>query len=540
VAGRPTENRLIYASAPSDAKAFLYCPLSKEEQNNLYNEGVEFLTLHESKLLQKVCNTVKANAQTGVLNIFINTGDDSQNIALANHLILKVKEIESVSSVTYDKLAVYTFGNSNKKNLFLELEEKGFGCFHYVDEYKLATLDLIEKHPMASFFNENQVDFKTAIVKDVELRVFLIGFGKTNTELFLQSVSNDQYVTLDEKGLPVHKAVKYYLFDRKKILENSNLNYSYNRYSAFRSKLEHDGLWSQYWDIAPVAAKEHLIPMQDIDSKTFFHNLHENLAKGEHDINLISVSLGCDIDSVDIANKIQSKCKEWGLYNTQVSVRIRDRKEATNIANKDLLLWGDLRESVFNYSTISRKKLEKMAMIHDGIYNKYKEEGREASLMKRTFSFEDMAYKRKWFKEKDRIKRESSFNVCLNIKTKLCLMGFGARLQKSSKLPLTAKDIRQAVGKPEESGQLRENLARQEHYRWNAHYICSGYIPASIDEAKNCEANGKSSELRRHPNLLEFDALRNYEEATGNKVVKYDEQAIDELASMYEIYTSIS
>lgn len=525
IAGLGENNKAIYDSVPKDSATFIYCPLTKSQREELYNDGVEFLTLSEDRVLERICRiATKTRIETSKLqnaqtcNLFINTGEDLKNIALANNLIARIMDLQKSSEVAYERLAVYIFGSSNKKNLFLTLEEKGFGCIHYVDVHKQAVLDLIEHHPMASFFDERQVNYETTTVKNVELKVFLIGFGETNTELFLQSVSNDQFVTLDEKGRPVHKTVKYYLFDRKKILENSNLNYSYNRYGEFVKWMKQTGAQKDYFQIAQMPAEENMVPLQDIDCKTFFQKLSDNLARGDADINLISVSLGSDIDSVDFANKIASKCKEWKLTNTYTSVRIRDRKDCENIAAPNLLLWGDLKTAVFNYNAITRKELEVLAMIHDKIYDQYAA-GKRTKVLD---SIDEMRCRRAWFENKNRIKRESSFNACLNLNTKMCLMGV-----KNSQ-SLSGKEIKKLIDGL--STQARDNLARQEHYRWNAHYICSGYIPASINEIKECDDFGRSFTLRRHPNLLEFDELKYYENLTRDKVAQYDSMLIDNLA----------
>lgn len=141
-----------------------------------------------------------------------------------------------------------------------------------------------------------------------------------------------------------------------------------------------------------------------------------------------------------------------------------------------------------------------------------------------------MKCRRAWYKKKDRMKREASFNACLNLKTKMYLMG----LNCNDSGVLTYKIVKKAIGNL--SKQARENLARQEHYRWNAHYICNGYIPVSIKDFIECPDNGRDFKLRKHPNLLEFDALREYEKLTNDFVIKYDYQAVDELPENFRVF----
>lgn len=541
--GLSEENKAIYTSSPEDSERFIYAPLSKEEKSALYIESINYLSLHEDDVLGRLSSFIKKRGKNIMsrqrVNVFINTGDDTRNIILSDKLLSRIKSLGE-KDPAYTKISVYMFGSNGKKNLYIELEEKGKGCFHYVDEYRIAALDLIENQPIASFFNEKQLNKDTTIKSDVEIKVFMVGFGNSNRELFLQSVANDQFVTTDDNGKPCHMNVKYYLFDRKKILENSNLNFSYNRYKDFLSWIDKKGIQDQFLEVAPLPCEEHLIPMQDIESKSFLNNLYDNLAFGQNDINFISVSLGCDIESIDLANKIVGKTMEWGLDNTHVGVRVRNIEDADNIAEESILLWGDRKHAVFNYTSITRKKLEQMAMVHDGVYDKYSQHYKKDIIIPAD-EMERMKNRVEWFSDKrmNRIKRESSIYACLNLKTKLCISGLNRN-------DLTYEMIDKTIGKDnnepidKEKNKKRDNLARQEHYRWNAFYIVSGFIPVPIkDMLKDKKAHGKDLKRRRHPNLIECDALVEYEKLTNNCVIQYDYLSIDELADMFNIFDGV-
>lgn len=505
IVGLSTENKEIYSSVPKNKLAFLYNSLTKEDKNELYNNNFEFLTLSKQNLDNAICSILKKNSNQHC-DIFVNTGNDTQNILFASEIISKVKNFDPTS---IDKLSIYIFGTDANKNLFFELEDKGLGCIHYINEYKLCAIDFIEKHPIASFFSSNHVDYSTATIKDVSLNFFMIGFGRANTELFIQSVSNDQFVTKNKEGKTVHKPVNYYLFDRKTILENSNLNYNYNRYEFFLDDIEKKHLKDKYLELAPSPASTHLEPMLDIDSKKFYNKLRTSLAQGKNDINLISVALGDDIKNIDLANKIISKSQEWGLDNTKVFARIRDFKYSQEIASSDIILWGDTKTCVFNYDTITRKALEEQAREHNKSYEKTNNKNNSANK-------NDLQNKSFGFILARRMQRASNFYACLNLRTKLMLVGIDVKDER-----LTTESIQKYLS-AELSKEAEENLARQEHYRWNAHYICNGFIPASIEEIEKTEKHGKDFDLRKHPNIIECDALKEFENITKNKVIEYD------------------
>ena len=515
IVGVSAESKEIYKSVPKDKLVFLYDALTKEDKNELYNDGFEFLTLSKQTINDVVCSIVKKkNLQH--CDVVIHTGNDTRNILFASELISKVKE-QAIEGI--DNLSIYVFGTETNKNLFFELEDKGLGCVHYMNEYKLCAVDFIEKHPIASFFSKNHVDYSTATVdKDIKVNFLMVGFGRANTELFIHSVSNDQFVTKDSKGKTIHKPVNYYLFDKKAILESSNLNYNYNRYEFFLDHIKKRNLENQYLGLAPIPANTYLEPMLDIDSKSFYNKIRTNLAYGKDDINFISVALGDDIKNIDLANKIASKSKEWGLKNTKVFARVRNSKYSKEVASSNITLWGDTPTCVFNYETITRKDLEDRARTHNESYEKTRAKKESSSNKDNTTE-----NKVSGFALARRMQRASNFYACLNLKTKLSLIGINLNDNE-----LTVEYIQKYI-RENLSNEAKENLARQEHYRWNAHYICNGFIPASIEEIKETKNHGKDFDLRKHPNILECDALKDFENMTGNDVIKYDFLPIENL-----------
>ena len=73
-------------------------------------------------------------------------------------------------------------------------------------------MDFIDKYPLTRFMTEDQIDYDTSLIhNDVDINVALIGFGKTNQQLFLTSVANNQFMT-EENGEKVAKPVHYYSF----------------------------------------------------------------------------------------------------------------------------------------------------------------------------------------------------------------------------------------------------------------------------------------------------------------------------------------
>ena len=98
---------------------------------------------------------------------------------------------------------------------------------------------------------------------------------------------------------------------------------------------------------------------------------------------------------------------------------------------------------------------------------------------------------------------------------------------------------------------LRQNLAIQEHYRWNAFMISCGFIPSSIEKiVKDTKNHGKDYITRTHGNLTTVAGLVDFRKLTAdpNKpevkadVLNYDFHLMDDVwwyldMFGYEIFT---
>ena len=89
-------------------------------------------------------------------------------------------------------------GLAENQSVFEEIVSKSSCCISYINKYQQLAIDFVDRYPFAKFMNENQIDYKTSLIKDnVNINAFLIGFGKTNQEIFLTSVANNQFITKD-------------------------------------------------------------------------------------------------------------------------------------------------------------------------------------------------------------------------------------------------------------------------------------------------------------------------------------------------------
>lgn len=542
--------------------------LSKEEQEKLYIKGVSYQSLRTGRLyswLIKLLNKeVKKLSHSGAkIDIIVNRDDDRDNLAWCNTFLKFINEREETVA---DNVEIYVFGDREFEDIYSKYEEKSKGCLHYVNEYQQIAVDFIDRYPLTEYMDERHIDYRTSLLKpETEINVAMIGFGRTNQQIFLSMVANNQFLTTDENGNIVPKEVHYHLFDRLHTGSHKNLNHNYFRYCFdFFDKEDRQKIQAnedEYLPLPKLPAEEEYHYL-DINDLGFYGNLEATLNFDERAVNYVIVSLGMDYESVDFANKIVARLKELGVHNTHVFVRIREDKI---LKNSDVFLdrgicqpFGSEKHVVYDYSNIIREKFAEMAIMRNFIYDI------EHDMKHYHVSEEEKKTSRlKWHVKLSTSERESNVYACLGLRAKLQLMGLDYckndgsgkegvseeeyyAIYAASDMPDFVKDASGhavSVKYPiifKES--RRKNLAVQEHSRWNAFMITKGFVPASKErilketDGNGKRTNGKNYEMRHHGNLTTFEGLVEFRSMVAKRdniaeeacdVIKYDYQLLD-------------
>lgn len=127
-------------------------------------------------------------------------------------------------------MCVYVFGDPRFEAVYNEIVIQAHGCFQYINKYQKIAMAFIDHYPFTRFMNGEQIDYNTSLLKEnVNVNVCMIGFGKTNRQIFLAFVANNQFLTSAGGELRL-KPVNYYIFDKDKAENNKNLNHNYYRF----------------------------------------------------------------------------------------------------------------------------------------------------------------------------------------------------------------------------------------------------------------------------------------------------------------------
>ena len=604
--GNNTDNISIYKSDKERLKV-LIDNISTKDSEDLYTKGISYISTEKcNEIIKKYLRLDKEKREYIVI---INTNNDKENINICKILIDKINSLTNVSknrifikkqkteldenqtsndpkNRLFLRLRIFAFGEPKNQSLFEEIASQSHGCITYVNKYQQIAIDFIDRYPFSRFMDENQIDYNTSLIRDnVNINAFLIGFGKTNQEIFLTSVANNQFIT-KAKGCkdPVLKQVNYYIFDKNETENNKHLNHNYYR---FKNEC--------YYDVEKsVIKKEEYLPFPDLPAlekyrhldinDTDFYNPIKNIAtKNPNDENFIIIAFGSDLENIDLAHKLVEKRKEWNIPNLIIFVKVRSVIKEEDKDQKKLILndercffFGNEKEVVFNIDKITKNHLNQMAIQRHEIYaleRKFAEEN--YSINNEIIKNNKEESYNKWCSQA-LIKRLSNFYCCLSLRSKLNLMGLDyCKIDENNDNALSEEEylhkyagfdqpkfehkIQEYNGKkiieysldfPESR---RRNMAIHEHLRWNSYMITKGTIPSTKEQIKTEKingvySNGKNDEVRRHGNLTTFDGLLEYRKIIalrenqnkqideqelkkneiGADVIKYDYQLLDD------------
>lgn len=563
VIGSGSDNLYIYGSC--SRPKLIIAPMRKEAREALYVKGVSYQSYPRRDRLwgwleKELKRQFKRLAGAGKkLNLIVNCDDEQENLAWCG---LFLKFIEGAGEDVADRMEIYVFGDREFEDIYSKYEEKSKGCLHYVNEFRQIAVDFIDRFPLTEYMDGRHIDYKTSLLKpETEINVSMIGFGRTNQQIFLSMVANNQFLTADEGGNPVKKRVRYHLFDKLHAGGHKNLNHNYFRYRY--DFFEGDEVAVNREDYLPLP----LFPSTedyrylDVNDPAFYKSLESTLDFGESSLNYIVVSLGMDYASIDMANKIAARLKERNIGNTHVFVRIRDEKifEGNGIyLDADLCVpFGSDKKVVYDYSQILREKFSEMAIMRNFIYDIERDMKHD-----RITEAEAKKSRRKWHTKLSSAERESNVYACLSLRSKLHLMGLdyckadGAQEDVSEReyfsvyaagdipdFQTDSKGGAVAVRYPLECRRSRRNnLAVQEHARWNAFMIAKGFVPAEKEriltetDRDGKFTNGKNYTMRHHGNLTTFEGLAEFRKLIAARdgvseekcdVIKYDYQLLD-------------
>ena len=586
IVGNNEDNLKIYSSEENRA-VMLLDDISDKEKTKLYAKKVRFVSksydvydISKKGEKNSEVNDVEAYCCKLLLKclsdskksciIVINTKDDDRNLALCHKIIYYTNKFfkDKDASVIADNLTrirVYVFGMPAHENIYNSIMESSNGCIRYVNKYRQIAMDFVDRYPLTEFMTQEQIDYKTSLLRTgVNVNVAMIGFGKTNQQIFHTSVANNQFLC-ESDGKKVLKKVQYHIFDKHYSENNKNLNHNYYRFkNEFKEKIDAqaNGQDDQYLPFPSLPADDHYDKL-DINDSDFYKKIRQALdVKGS--FNYIIIGFGTDLENIDMAQKMLEKKQEWGMENTYVFVKVRGGDDGYSIFKRnDCFIIGDEERVVYNIASINDDIITTMAKMRNRIYSL------EFSIASKPNKMLTLPVGKiyaqadcDWYNKKTQFERESNLYACLSLRSKLHLMGMdyihkdliteeNGIVTREAYMDCYAGDdiplyynTELADGKEivkygiNFKDSRRTTMAIHEHFRWNSFMLSKGFVPSSKKEILDDKIkNGKNYFLRKHGNLTTFEGLvefrklivqRDGQDESSADVIKYDYQLLDD------------
>ena len=392
--------------------------------------------------------------------IIINTESDKYNLIISKELChLLNNDIDN-------KIKGYVFGTCENESAFIKYVEASSGKIKYINKQKLVAFDFVDKYPLTKFMTSEHIDYQTGTLKDINVNVFLLGFGNTSKQILLASVANNQFITLKD-GVPTTKLVNYYVYNSR---DNDGKNMNHYYYRLENDEHYFEGREDEFLSNPKETKPANIIARNkiDVEHKDFYQIFKDDISKtNKKDINYIIISVSQETENIDLAEKIVSKINEWDVdENTYVFVRAIDSSLEEQIEDKDAedekelkiseteycingikisgktkknvskkkkyYFFGEEDQIVYNFKNILSEELESIARKRDMIYKiegmaseKYTKKVTEEVVI----PYEEQiglseAIRKSWYTKLSQIQRDSNLYAVLSIRSKLQLLGF--------------------------------------------------------------------------------------------------------------------
>ena len=592
IVGNNEDSLKVYLSEKT-RDAMILDDLGKDEKAELYIKGIRYISksgkdsgkteadgeISGTEIEKYCCRQLTdcfSDSKRSLVMV-INTRDDKKNISLCHKIIEATKQYflnkeNKEKAGMLSRIRIYVFGSADYAAIYADLVKMSKGSIHYVNKHRQIAIDFIDKYPLTAFMTDEQIDYDTSLIrKGVKINVALIGFGKTNRQLLLTSVANNQFLSLNDNGEIAFKPVNYYIFDKEHAEKNKNLNHSYYRFkNEFEQKIkeQEEGDRDSYLPFPALPAEEKYEKL-NVNDPDIYKNIEAALS-GSNSFNYVVISYGSDLENVDMAKKIIEKKQEWALENTYIFVRIKDGNDYYDIFNRDdCFMIGEDTQTIYNIEKIVNGRFENMAMMRNRLYalerkitEKKQETDDDHGAENSPVSVEDVYAEADcdWYIRNTQFERESNLYACLSLRSKLHLMGLDYvpenakgnpnAMENSDYLDIYAKgdlpvyyDDLFAEGKQivkyglDFKDSRRKTMAIHEHSRWNSYMLTQGFVPSSKHDILTDGKKGKNYLLRRHGNLTSFDGLLEFRRMVAKQqgkqeietdVIKYDYQLLDD------------
>ena len=464
----------------------VFCDKNIAECNVVSRDYLKEVGIDKTKVLFKHATSVK---------LLVLTKDEKQNLQVS----YKLADDRTLDFCNERGRKVDIYCMARKCNTNTTLEEmmlKANEDIHIIDSSYLAisSLKMNPKYLPISF-----VDCNNGVVTS-DFHALVIGFNSTGQEALKFLYEYGAFLGLEGKRSPFHCIA----IDRQM-----------------------DLLKGKFYIDIPGLKSENGIQLEKIDAGSLA--FWEMIEKQIHQLNYIVIAMGDDDSSISLAidiykfacrcrnnnlNRFKIFVRSYNVENIDKLTRLQNYFNGLNMAESggEIVVFGK-EEDIFSYKMIIMDEMMEKAKQAYNTYNQLTNgtiswEERRRKYTESTNLFALQALKRKELQD---------FSNAFHIDTKMILAGIknpnnmtDADRKKIRLLRDTFEQMQREknqwinVNREDETFILLENLAKNEHLRWNASHILLGYVSQK-------GGDGCNEITKRHNCLVDWEELLDYD-----------------------------
>lgn len=390
---------------------------------------------------------------------------------------------------------------------------------------------------------------------DKHINVLYFGFGKVSREIHKISVMNNQLVSYftnaNEPSNRYHNhVINYFAVDKESFNTGDKNSLFYNnRFDNIKKTLEKKSYYQFPEDTA------NFYPLNtDINNINTYQSLikllesQNELRENEKILtyNQIIISLDNDLDNIDYALKMLMLLKQRNIENYHIYVRLKQENQGVvdSLKQENITFFGYYSD-MFSHDIIVKDSLIRIAKLVNSKYNEkiYNEETHNDE------THNDENHKTIDWYDLPPIKYKSNIYSGISTRLKLNLLGLDYKIVKKNELK--CKDIKEnneyynslkeklkhsfesykdyLFYNEEKKPSVANILSFQEHLRWNAFYLSSGYIPMKKPESNDPNFKKDCDITKQHICLTTYQGLYLWHLHLYSKQEQFKNQKIEDV-----------
>lgn len=499
-----------------------------EERLFLHSCGVKYRILpyaSENTFTKTLHSLTRTKKKYCIIYFFEDDGEIFKYVTFAKKFLKKYNLYQSdiqfvtVADDRQKALVDELIKSTNDDNAPVKDESRG--CIRTFNKHDATAFDFVMHHNFAKYFPKNLLnDNKT--VKDCDINLFVLGFGKFNQAILKDVLIQTQFATVTN-GKLTPKRLNVHVYDDNENYFNLPLSCGIFKYDKSKFNPEH------YFDLPDDYVSNTHWHFNEKAGGAFLTSVYDQIKQASAQrpqVNYFIISTGDDCENNQLAQKLYESLENLEATNSMFFVRAQ-RSAAIPTQKQNFIYFGN-ENDVLQYRTI----------VADGVYTLAKRASCAYS--------NDKNYSNEVWADLTPIKQQSNLYFVVGIPFKLSLLGVENYDIDVEKL-LAMYDPKNERGNNEYSTKLtgnaalltpRDVLAFIEHERWNAFEFSVGAMPMKKLWAQKLGQNKTDNELY-HLCLTTSFGLTEYHDfyvqmmnnPDDANVIRYDYELFDKVCA---------